>query len=301
VGSYDPNDKQVYPQGRCDAHYTLLNETLTYTVRFQNTGTALAQNVFVLDTLDTHLDIHSVSVVGTSHEPVLTEVMPGNVLKFRFDNIALPDSNTNEYASQGYVVFGVKPVLSTPENTLLSNSASIYFDYNEPVKTNSVFTTLVTSFPAVYTLVVQSGNMLSAVPGGDHYQWLDCATLLPVPGATGATFNPNSNGGYAYAVTQSGCTDTSACYEFGHVGLYESSRPNGATVYPNPTDGNVVLTVPETFRGTVDLVDVLGRVERSYTVVDSKTLMVTPTTAGMYVLKLISDTGDVTALSIIKR
>ncbi|MEM6805907.1 MAG: hypothetical protein AAF696_31210, partial [Bacteroidota bacterium] len=80
VNSYDPNDKKVYPQGNCTSNYVKKDESLTYTVRFQNTGTADAINIFILDTLNTHFEIDSLIIVGQSHEPMITEILENNVL-----------------------------------------------------------------------------------------------------------------------------------------------------------------------------------------------------------------------------
>ena len=43
--AYDPNDKLVEPLGILDEHYTLMNQELDYTIRFQNTGNDTAFNV----------------------------------------------------------------------------------------------------------------------------------------------------------------------------------------------------------------------------------------------------------------
>jgi uncharacterized repeat protein (TIGR01451 family) len=138
VNGYDPNIKSVYPVGKCDVGYIKQDQLLTYTVQFQNTGNSEAINIAVIDSLDTDLDLNTVRIVGKSH-PMWTEVLPGNVLKFHFDNIQLPDSTTNEPESHGYVVFEAKPVSTwLNQNTEISNLADIYFDFNPPIRTNEV-------------------------------------------------------------------------------------------------------------------------------------------------------------------
>lgn len=141
INGYDPNDKQVYPQGECIPGYIDTNQVLTYTVRFQNTGNASAINIYVLDSLDTNLDLNSVRVVGSSHK-MHTEVLPGNTLKFVFNNIHLPDSNSNEALSHGYVIFEVSPTPNLAHGTPITNDVGIYFDYNPPVYTNTVLNTI---------------------------------------------------------------------------------------------------------------------------------------------------------------
>jgi uncharacterized repeat protein (TIGR01451 family) len=145
--SYDPNDKSVYPPGACAEHYVLLSDPLTYTIRFQNTGTFEAFEVAILDTLDSDLDLTTVVVKGSSH-PMITEVLPGNVLRFAFHDIHLPDSASNEPASHGYVIYEVMPSSGIASGTQVHNGSAIYFDFNPPVITNVVMNTLVSVVPA---------------------------------------------------------------------------------------------------------------------------------------------------------
>ena len=54
-----------------------------------------------------------------------------------FDNILLPDSNVNELESHGFAKFSIMPKANVAHQTFIRNSASIYFDFNEPVITNT--------------------------------------------------------------------------------------------------------------------------------------------------------------------
>ncbi len=136
IGPFDPNDKQVYPSGNID---TLL-EWLTYSIRFQNTGTADAQHVYIDDTLDANLDESSFQLLAYSHDPIVQ--INGNAVRFNFPNINLPDSNANEPASHGYVQYKVKMKDNLPIGTHISNTAYIYFDFNAPIVTNTVTNTI---------------------------------------------------------------------------------------------------------------------------------------------------------------
>ncbi len=146
VNGYDPNDKKVYPEGVCPEAYVFSNELLTYTIRFQNTGNAEAINIFIMDTLSANFDLNSLRVVSHSHS-LITEILPSNVVNFRFDNIMLPDSNTNEQASHGYVIFEIMPDSNISSGTQVSNTAHIFFDFNPAIITNTVSNTLVNSIP----------------------------------------------------------------------------------------------------------------------------------------------------------
>jgi hypothetical protein len=65
--------------------------------------------------------------------------LSGNVIKFLFHNINLPDSNVNEQASKGYVLFSIQQAPNNPLGTVIKNKAAIYFDFNDPVITNYTY------------------------------------------------------------------------------------------------------------------------------------------------------------------
>jgi uncharacterized delta-60 repeat protein len=141
TGSYDPNDKTGYPLGVESTHNLLPNIPLEYVIRFQNTGTDTAFTVIIRDTLDTDLDIFSVKSGVSSHNYTFKMYGP-RVLEWRFDNILLPDSNVNEPASNGFVTFKVNQNKNLADGTLLSNTAGIYFDFNDPIITNTTLHTV---------------------------------------------------------------------------------------------------------------------------------------------------------------
>lgn len=150
VSSFDPNDKQALPRGVGEAHLLRKNTDLEYKIRFQNTGTDTAFTVVVLDTLSEWLDLNSVRP-GVSSHAYSFQVLEGRVLEFRFSDILLPDSTTNEPASNGFIEFSVKQRPNNPDGTRIENNAAIYFDYNEPVMTNTVFHTIGELFVTVST------------------------------------------------------------------------------------------------------------------------------------------------------
>ncbi|MCW3104122.1 MAG: hypothetical protein JWO09_2562 [Bacteroidetes bacterium] len=59
------------------------------------------------------------------------------------------------------------------------------------------------------TVSTTSIKSLASAPAA--FQWINCTSGTSVAGATTATFLPADNDYYAVAVTQNGCTDTSAC------------------------------------------------------------------------------------------
>ena len=143
--SFDPNDKQVMPAGVRDEHYTLHDQKLTYTVRFQNTGNAEAIDIRILDTIDTDLDINTLRIVNSSF-PVQTSVKD-QAIEFLFKNIWLPDSTHNEPESHGFITYQIKPKAGLADYTEIENTAHIIFDFNDAIVTNTTKNTMVTVIP----------------------------------------------------------------------------------------------------------------------------------------------------------
>lgn len=142
VGSYDPNDKIVTEGSSIDI--SRIGDYLHFMIRFQNTGTAAAQNVVVKDLMPTvtRIDWNSLQMIGASHPYRCTSVY--GKLEFVFEGINLPASNVNESGSHGYVAFKVKPSPTIVVGDAVVNNALIYFDFNFPIATNST-TTMVTT------------------------------------------------------------------------------------------------------------------------------------------------------------
>lgn len=160
VDSFDPNDKQVVPAGITANHNIKGDEYLEYTIRFQNTGTASAINIRITDELDERLDLSSLKIGAASH-PMVWEKQTGSntTLVWRFININLPDSTTNEPGSHGFVKFRIKPKQGLSKGTVIKNKADIYFDYNSPIETNEVFNTIgLPELMAGEKMVIQNCN-----------------------------------------------------------------------------------------------------------------------------------------------
>lgn len=136
VNSYDPNDKTVL-EGNMIL-YQDIDEYLHYVVRFQNTGTASAVNVKIVDSFVDKLDPATFEVVEFSHNGSVQ--IKNNVAEFIFDNINLPDSTTDEPGSHGYVSFKIKPSYNAYTGNTINNTANIYFDFNAPIITNTTAT-----------------------------------------------------------------------------------------------------------------------------------------------------------------
>lgn len=144
VGSYDPNDKAVTPKGVGAPGYISENDsTLKYVIRFQNTGNYPTSFVAIRDTIDSDLDLATFKQGAASHA-YHTQMFGNNVLAFMFDPIYLTDTLTSKESSQGFVSFYIKQKKNLPMGTEFKNTASIYFDFNDPIITNTTVNTLQT-------------------------------------------------------------------------------------------------------------------------------------------------------------
>lgn len=145
TGSYDPNEKSVWPAADLMHHFSLISDSVfRYTIRFQNTGNDTAFKVVLVDTLNPYLDISTIQFLGSSH-PCHWEITGNNILQVHYTNINLPDSNINESASHGLFSFSIKASASLHSAVLpyvLENRAAIYFDFNPPVITDPAFNTV---------------------------------------------------------------------------------------------------------------------------------------------------------------
>jgi uncharacterized repeat protein (TIGR01451 family) len=155
-GAFDPNFKQVTPARGLTPTEIAAGKELTYTIQFQNTGNAGATRVRITDKLDTALNLKTLRLVGSSHPVTRFTLLPGGLLEVVFNPIALPDSVSNEPASHGFVSFAIQRNKNYSPSYIIQNQAAIYFDYNEPIFTNTVKTGLVS--PTVATSEPDKGK-----------------------------------------------------------------------------------------------------------------------------------------------
>lgn len=139
VGSFDPNDKTALQGYTVPIADIQAEKRLDYLIRFQNTGNYPATFVRILDTLETDFNPLTFRLDAASH-PVRVRFVQPRVLEFFFDQIHLPDSISDEAGSHGFVQYSIAALPNLADGDSLTNTASIYFDYNAPVVTNTAVT-----------------------------------------------------------------------------------------------------------------------------------------------------------------
>jgi len=175
IGAFDPNDKMGLPKGYGDQHYIEPNTDLEYRIRFQNTGTDTAFTVVIRDTLSPFLDPATLRAGAASHNYEF-DLEGDAVAIFRFENILLPDSNVNEALSHGFVNFRIFQKPDVALESVIENEAAIFFDFNDPIITNSVFHTIGRNF-------IEIVNDIQKLPKG-----LGALLSYPNPSAGAVTF-----------------------------------------------------------------------------------------------------------------
>ena len=168
--AYDPNDKMVEPKGYGLENYTLFGTSLEYKVRFQNTGTDTAFTVKIEDRLDPDLDWSTFQVLSSSHNHQVSFNQENGAIDFVFSNILLPDSTTNEIASHGYIKYSIDPNENMEENTLVSNTANIFFDFNPPITTNTTTNTYISGTVGTTSLVPEYHIQIIPNPFQDYFK-----------------------------------------------------------------------------------------------------------------------------------
>ncbi|ESU21185.1 hypothetical protein FEDK69T_25520 [Flavobacterium enshiense DK69] len=134
INSFDPNDITCLEGETISKNK--VGDYVHYMVRFENTGTYQARNIVIKDVIDgDKFDVGSLVVVKGSHN-FYTNIKE-NKGEFIFENINLPFDDAN---NDGFVVFKIKTKPTLKEGDTFSKSASIFFDYNFPVETNTATT-----------------------------------------------------------------------------------------------------------------------------------------------------------------
>jgi hypothetical protein len=180
AGSYDPNDKTEFHAGLFPVNL-LSTDRLNYLIRFQNTGNETAFNIVIRDTLHNGIDVSGFLMVAATH-PYRYTIKNGNQIEWTFENIRLADSNRNEKASHGFVAFSVRPASSLVVGDVITNKASIYFDYNLPVVTNTT-STQIADLPVVLPKPVITG-LKTTYCGNDQAQPIKIVNISATGGAT---------------------------------------------------------------------------------------------------------------------
>jgi hypothetical protein len=146
VGSFDPNDITCLEGATISPE--MVGTYVHYLIRFENTGTFPATNVVIADLIDTtKFDISTLVPIYSSHD-FMVRTTNGNKTEFIFESINLPFDDAN---NDGYIAYKIKTRPNLVVGDQFSKNANIYFDYNAPIVTNTVTTTVTALATANFT------------------------------------------------------------------------------------------------------------------------------------------------------
>lgn len=156
--SHDPN--KILVSHRKIRKGMIKRAGVTYVIKFQNTGRGPAGNILIENTIPKSLDPASIKIWDVYPKPAmclkggplqdescLDTTRVGQLIKWQFKNIYLPGTRQKDKegrkATKGFIEFSVKPRKRFKMRELLATRAYIYFDKNDPVKTNRAKTKIV--------------------------------------------------------------------------------------------------------------------------------------------------------------
>jgi len=136
---------------------------------------------------------------------------------------------------------------------------------------------------SVNTEVTVQGNTITALATGATYQWLNCATNLPIAGATTASFTAPQNGSYAVTVTRNGCSKISDCISISNLDA-EAFIPKAWKIYPNPV--SAFLSIETTDTAEITITDMTGKLLRRESLRNGvNSIDVSTLSSGIYVIR----------------
>ena len=258
--SYDPNIKEVSPAGSVTSSQGLIY----YTIHFQNTGNSFAENIYVWDTIDANLDLNTIQVMSSSHDQFM-QVYPNlRAVKFNFRNINLVDSTSDEPNSHGFVQYRIKLKNALSEGTTIHNTASILFDLNTPIVTNTT-NTIICNTPSNITQTFAINDGLSIAVGTHHY---------------------SKTGKYTDILTNMHGCDSVVKTIIQVISGIENISPSRILCYPNPANNSVLVQLEGLFQEPLVVYDIYGRKIFSGEFISNKYIINTESfSAGTYIIQ----------------
>jgi hypothetical protein len=249
---------------------------------------------------------------SVTYTPTANEIGGTVLISFAAFNSCGIASDTASIVINGTptVSAGMDMTICSGESILLSGTGATTYTWNNGAVDNVTF---VPTISGIYTVVGADTNgctdtddvlvtinqtpnatstaidpvTLVATPSGENYQWIDCATGLSIADATSDTLIALVNGEYAVVVSSSnGCSDTSSCITVDQVGLYIPTSLV-ISVYPNPTFGNVSISLPSNDQGVLSIYDAQGKlVQTTNSLKNGDVINLSTYTPGMYTFKI---------------
>lgn len=259
--------------------------TVTWLFDDGNGNTAIAtQNVILTDTIDpvvSNCPSTITAVVNSANCSAVVSWSPPSAV----DNCAASPILTASHNPGAVFPLGTTPVTYTIDDGN-GNSAVCVFDV-----------VVISNLNATATTDVNGVSILANNSSGT-YQWINCATMAVIPGATAQTFFPSVNGNYAVIVIENGCVDTSGCANVFAVGVNELAENNVISAFPNPSSGlvNLSSSIPMV---KLELFDLSGK-KLSEETMHFQQIDLSNLQNGVYLLRVIAADRQETILRLVK-
>ena len=147
--------------------------------------------------------------------------------------------------------------------------------------------------------VIQSNNILTAEQQNVNYQWIDCATNLPIANAIGQTFTPTSSGSYAVQLSDAStnCTRQSDCIPVTVLSVITVETQKFA-IYPNPAKEKIQIRGAN-LGDQVEIISINGQILHSQIIKHTEEqIVLSNLSPALYFLK-VKASNDETMLKLI--
>jgi len=299
VCSYDPNIKLSFPNRSIASELIQPIDSLEYIIHFQNTGNAAAVDITITDTLSSKFDLSTFKSSSSSHQPSVS-IDSDRILTFQFDNIMLPDSNSNEPLSHGFVKFEINLIENLPPHDTITNAANIFFDFNAPIITNTALNVIdcyIIPQHADFTLI----NYEIHSNLNDHnytYIWtFNSDTLLN----ENSNYIPSQgNGEYTLIVSNEYQCETNSTYSLS-LSINENDD-NSVLIYPIPSSSEFTIKSSNQLISSILITDINGKIYKTINNINFLSTVITDDVleSGTYYIEITTTENQIITKRIIK-
>lgn len=249
----------------------LVTETATYTV----TGT------------DANGCVNTDSITVTANPLPLVDA-GNNIEQCGEQTVTLTATGATAFAWSGNIVNGTSFDAPFGTSVYIVTGVDALGCSNTDAVTVTIYATPTATINAIDAVTLQ------ATPAGATYQWINCATNQVIVGAVSPIYVATVNGSYAVIVTgNGGCADTSACFNVTSVGLDKTELDATISLYPNPTTGNVNITMSNDLEVNVTVFDAQGKVISTLENAQNGSIIgLQDVENGTYLVKVSNETGS---------